>query len=114
MSQFNPQNHSFQEMSTCFRRKLTVWPGGKLLKRHALVYFEKKAKRCLNCELSFKSNNQLKIHERIHSNLKPYQCEVCNKSYSQQGDLKEHEKVHSGEWQNAERHLPSAVIGTLT
>ena len=55
MSQFNPQNHSFQEISTCFRRKLTVWPGEKIAKEACPCPFREKGETVLELRVVFQN-----------------------------------------------------------
>ena len=55
MSQSNPQNHSFQEMSTCFRRKLTVWPGEKIAKEARSCPFREKGETVLELRVVFQN-----------------------------------------------------------
>ena len=55
MSQFNPQNHSFQEMSTCLRRKLTVWPGEKIAKEARSCPFREKGETVLELRVVFQN-----------------------------------------------------------
>ena len=66
MSQFNPQNHSFQEMSTGFRRKLTVWPGEKIAKEARPCLFREKGETVLELRVVFQ-NKQSTENPRANS-----------------------------------------------
>ena len=50
--------------------------------------------RCIHCDRSFKTPQNLQRHRNIHKGLKPYACRICGKVFSHPSSRKRHHSLH--------------------
>lgn len=49
-----------------------------------------------NCNISFKTSDDLANHVQVHSSVDAFICEVCGKKFSEAGNLRRHVFLHTG------------------